>query len=59
VALLRVDWEKRWDDISSNRGSNDVIRFHKKNGRWLITDIEDETIFVIGTTLFHGNISDR
>lgn len=59
VALLRVDWERRWDDVSFNRGANNIIRFHKKDGVWRITDIEDEAIFAVGTGRFRGNISDR
>jgi hypothetical protein len=59
IALVRVDWERRWDDISFQRGSNNIIRFKRINGAWKITDMEDEAIFSIGTGTFRGNVSDR
>ncbi|MBI4431511.1 MAG: hypothetical protein HY587_07355 [Candidatus Omnitrophica bacterium] len=59
VALLRVDFRKRWDDASQRRGANNIVRFRKVDGRWLITDIEDEALYIIGAGTFRGNLTDR
>jgi ketosteroid isomerase-like protein len=59
VALVRLDWERTWDDSSRASAVNDIVRFRKSNGTWRITDIEDEGLFIIGTGTFRGNVSDR
>lgn len=59
VALVRIDWQRTWDAASRARGTNDIVRFGRVRGRWLITDIEDEAVFIIGTGTFRGNVSDR
>jgi len=58
TALVRVDFQRSWDDSSFTRGSNDIVRFRKQDGRWRIFDIEDEALFVIGVGTFRGNVSD-
>lgn len=59
VALVRVDWDRMWDDASRASGINNIVRFRKSEGKWRITDVEDEAMFVIGSGRFRGNISDR
>jgi len=51
-AIVRVDWEKTWNDASSSSGTNDTLRLKKIEGDWKIVDLEDDSIFVVGTGLF-------
>lgn len=59
TALLRLDWIKTYEEASRDTGVNNIIRFHKVDGKWKIFDIEDEKIFVVGSGTFKGNITDR
>ena len=59
TALLRVDWAKTYEDASKDEGFNNIIRFKKKDGAWKIVDIENEGLFVVGTGVFKGNVTDR
>lgn len=59
MALVRVDWIKTYEDASRDSGANNVIRFSKTDGTWKIIDIEDEKIFIVGSGVFKGNVTDR
>ena len=59
TALLRVNWIKTYEDVSRDSGANNVIRFSKIDGIWKIIDIEDEKIFIVGSGVFKGNVTDR
>ncbi len=59
TALVRVDWIKTYEDISRDSGANNIIRFSKIDGIWKIIDIEDEKIFIVGSGVFKGNVTDR
>lgn len=57
-AIVRADWEKTWNDASSSSGTNDTIRLKKIEGDWKIVDLEDDSIFVVGTGLFKTYATD-
>ena len=48
-AIAKVDWDKAWDDSSSSNGTNNTIRLKKIGGSWKIVDLENDSIFVVGT----------
>lgn len=48
-AIAKVDWDKAWDDSSTDSGSNNTVRLKKIEGAWKVVDLEDDTMFTIGT----------
>lgn len=50
-AIAKAVWTRRWDSISLQKGADNTIQM-RKIGTWKITDIDDESAFVIGRGTF-------
>lgn len=57
-AIVRADWDKTWDDASSGSGTNNTIRLKKIEGAWKVIDVQNESIFVIGTGTFSSYMTE-
>ncbi|NQT46951.1 MAG: hypothetical protein HQ593_05735 [Candidatus Omnitrophica bacterium] len=57
--IVRVDWDLRYNNTSTAKGRNDIIRLIKKDGEWKVVDLDNEGMFVVGIGTFKGNITDR
>lgn len=57
MVFVSVDWDKSFEDESSQSGTNNEIHFKRKGGMWKITYLKNEAIFVIGTGTFGGSMT--
>ncbi|MDD4295210.1 MAG: hypothetical protein PHP69_06845 [Candidatus Omnitrophica bacterium] len=51
LAIVRVDWDKRFAFSDSQTGKNNEIHLVRYDNKWKIKYIEDDSIFVVGTGL--------